>query len=32
LNDRSDLVASGLYFVHIEGPGFSKTGKIILVK
>lgn len=31
-NDEGAVVASGVYLAHVEGPGVSKTQKIVLVK
>ncbi|MDD5686672.1 MAG: hypothetical protein PHE88_02420 [Elusimicrobia bacterium] len=31
-NSGEDVVASGIYYVHIEGPGFKQTKKICIVK
>ncbi|MFC1521404.1 FlgD immunoglobulin-like domain containing protein [Elusimicrobiota bacterium] len=31
-NGRGETVASGVYFVHLEGPGIRKTKKVVVVK
>ncbi|MEE9270030.1 MAG: FlgD immunoglobulin-like domain containing protein [Candidatus Krumholzibacteria bacterium] len=31
-NTRGRRVASGIYFYRLQGPGFSKTRKMVLVK
>ena len=32
VNDSGDTVASGIYLIHIEAPGFKDTKKIAVVK
>jgi flagellar hook assembly protein FlgD len=32
VNMDNETVASGIYYVHIEGPGFKQTKKICVVK
>ncbi|MDD5687132.1 MAG: hypothetical protein PHE88_04785 [Elusimicrobia bacterium] len=31
-NSEEEVVASGIYYIHIEGPGFKQTKKICVVK
>jgi len=31
-NDTGEIVGSGIYIVHIQGPGFSSTAKIAIVQ
>lgn len=31
-NENGKVVASGLYFLHVSGPGLNKTEKLVLIK